>query len=423
MNHYLAARLSACLFGLIICTSCSKKGSNSPTPNNTPKPTITALNVNTGPYNTIVIITGTGFNTTLTADQVFFNGKVAVVTAATATQLTATVPLAAGTGKVTISVNNSAVADGPTFTYIPSYIVSNIAGSGLQDFVDGTGTEASFKNALGIAIDKNGNIYVADRPNAKIRKITPAGVVSTYADNAVGTTGVAVDGAGNVYYTELEDGLIKKISPAGVVTTFAGGGHGISKDGLGTAAFLGDPYDITIDKAGNLYVSDEGDALIRKITPAGLVTTLAGSLSSSYPPSAINGQGAAATFSSPTGIAVGASGNIYVADLRNNMIRKITSGGLVSTLAGSGKAGSDDGLGTAASFNSPTGVAVDQNGNVYVADQDNDMIRKISAEGMVTTIVRKTNSNLRLPADLVLNANGDIYFTNNGVFISKISFQ
>jgi hypothetical protein len=159
-----------------------------------------------------------------------------------------------------------------------------------------------------------------------------------------------------------------------VVTTLAGTGSSGSTNGTGTAASFNNPFGGAVDGSGNVYVADSGNRLIRKITSAGVVTTLAGSGSFG----SANGTGTAASFSYPQGVAVDGSGNVYVGDSNNNLIRKITSAGVVTTLAGTGSSGSTNGTGTAASFNNPFGVAVDGSGNVYVTDLSNHLIRKIA---------------------------------------------
>ncbi|MDP6770717.1 MAG: Ig-like domain-containing protein, partial [Anaerolineales bacterium] len=169
--------------------------------------------------------------------------------------------------------------------------------------------------------------------------------------------------------------LIRKITPEGVVTTLAGSGSHGSTDGTGTAASFSYPQGVAVDFNSNVYVADQSNNLIRKITPAGVVTTLAGSGSEG----STNGTGTAASFDNPVGVAVDGSGNVYVADLSNNLIRKITPAGVVTTLAGdAGNNGSTNGTGTAALFYYPAGLAVDFSGNVYVADQYNHLIRKIA---------------------------------------------
>jgi endonuclease YncB( thermonuclease family) len=283
-------------------------------------------------------------------------------------------------------------------------VVTTLAGTaGVTGSLDGTGAAAQFNNPNGVAVDGSGNVYVADSNNYTIRKITPAGVVTTLAGtagtggSADGTgaaarfnspNGVAVDGTGNVYVLDSSSNTIRKITSAGVVTTLAGSAANPpgSADGTGAAARFSDPFGIAVDGSGNVYVADNFNNTIRKITSGGVVTTLAGSATN--PAGSADGTGAAARFSLPWAAAVDGSGNVYVADVGNNTIRKITSGGVVTTLAGSAAnpQGSADGTGAAAQFNSPYGLAVDGSGNVYVADTFNNTIRKITSSGVVTTL-------------------------------------
>ena len=178
---------------------------------------------------------------------------------------------------------------------------------------------------------------------------------------------MAVDSAGNVYVADAYNDEIRKITPSGVVTTLAGSaGQAGSSDGTGSAARFIDPCGVAVDSAGNVYVADYGNDEIRKITPSGVVTTLAGSAGQT---GSSDGTGSAARFDDPMGVAVDSAGNVYVADYGNDEIRKITPSGVVTTLAGSaGQTGSSDGTGSAARFDYPMGVAVDSAGNVYVAD-------------------------------------------------------
>jgi sugar lactone lactonase YvrE len=193
----------------------------------------------------------------------------------------------------------------------------------------------------------------------------------------------AVDASGNVYVADTGNDTIRKVTPAGVVTTFAGSvGISGSTDGTGTAAQFNQPAALAIDAAGNLYVADTWNNNVRKVTPGGVTTTLAGS---GFTGSA-DGAGTLADFDNPQGIAVDAAGNVYVSDTSNGTIRVITPEGVVSTLAGEpGNSGSADGTGTAAQFDHPLGLAVDASGNVYVADSYNGTVRKITPSGVVTT--------------------------------------
>jgi len=269
----------------------------------------------------------------------------------------------------------------------PSGAVTSLAGS-TYGFADGTGTAAHFSNPFGVAVDTSGNVYVTDSDNNRIRKITPSGVVTTPAGSTTvsgfadgtGTAakfyypiGVAVDTTGNVYVADTNNHRIRKISPSGLVTTLAGSGAAGFADGTGTAAQFNSPFGVAVDASGNVYVGDSDNNRIRKISPSGVVTTVAGSGADGY----IDGTGTAAQFSWPAGVAVDASGNLYVVDNSNHRIRTISPSGVVTTLAGSGTNGFADGSGAAAQFSYPTGVAVDASGNVYVADYANSRIRKI----------------------------------------------
>lgn len=266
--------------------------------------------------------------------------------------------------------------------------VTTFAGSGAKGAANGISTIASFNFPAGVAVDKNGNVYVADPLNNSIRKVTSSGIVSTFAGNGnIGSAngkdtsasfyeplGVTVDTNGNVYVADRFNNLIRKITPTGIVSTLAGNINGGSANGIGTNATFNQPFGVAVDASGNVFVADTYNHLIRKITPTGVVSTLAGSgiIGNS------NGNGVAASFNHPFGIAVDATGNIFVADSYNNLIRKITPIGEVSTIAGSGIKGSTNGIGTSASFNEPFGITVDANENIYVSDRLNHLIRKIS---------------------------------------------
>jgi sugar lactone lactonase YvrE len=286
-------------------------------------------------------------------------------------------------------------------SYSTPYAFTLFAGAGTAGNADGTGTAAGFYEPEGLALDSGGNVYVADKDNDTIRVVTTAGAVTTLAGLAEsfgstdatgsdarfhGPTGVAVGSGGDVYVADSLNNTIRKVTPQGVVTTLAGAtGTAGSIDGSGAAALFRQPLGVAIDSSGNVYVTDFGNNSIRKVTQSGTVSTFAGvegtsTISSSLgePDAAghADGTGASASFYEPTGIAIDGSGNLYVTDAGNNTIRKITSGAVVTTLAGTaGVTGTADGTGPAAKFNSPRGIAVDSNGNLYVADAGNYTVR------------------------------------------------
>ncbi len=276
--------------------------------------------------------------------------------------------------------------------------VTTFAGNGTMSFADGNATDASFSNLMGLAADSAGNIYVADSRNNRIRKISSDGTVTTIAGSGKdGSTdgkgasasfffpvAVAAGANGNVYVADTHNSLIRKIAPDRMVTTLLGRNQPVKKDLSDSLQKLDNPYGIAVDKDGTIYFTDWAKDLVCKISPDGKLSEIAGDGS----PGAEDGVGHSASFYLPEGIAVDEKGTLYVADCYNNMVRKISSNGTVTTLAGkAGKhnTGSKDGKGAAASFNHPCGIAVDKKGNVYVADVGNNKIRKITPDGTVST--------------------------------------
>jgi sugar lactone lactonase YvrE len=257
----------------------------------------------------------------------------------------------------------------------------------------------------GITADNTGNIYVIDVKNYVIRKITTSGVVTTLAGtqgisgntdgNGINASffftnfsSIAADSSNNLYVSDSNNDTIRKITPAGDVTTLAGLAQTPgTTDQTGAAARFNWPTGIATDSTGNVYVADSNNHTVRKITPGGVVSTLAGQAGIS---GNLDGAGTTARFNTPEGLATDNSGNVYVSDTSNHTIRKIDSTGQVSTLAGqAGISGSLNATGTAASFNFPIGITLDNStGNLYVADQSNHIIRKINlATKAVTTAV------------------------------------
>jgi RHS repeat-associated protein len=269
------------------------------------------------------------------------------------------------------------------------------AGTGSPSSTDGTGTTASFDQPLGMVMDAGGNLYVADAGSHEIRKVTPSGTATTLAGggyagftNGIGTSalfnhpvGLVIDVSGNLYVADEANNAIRKITPTGVVTTLAGSGTAGFTNGSGGAATFNLPCGVALDAAGNIYVADYNNNVIRKVTAAGMVTTYAGTGIAN----STDGPVATATFNHPFSLAFDKSGNLFITDRVGSRIRKITPAGIVSTLAGSTN-GYLDGTGAAAEFSGPTSLALDTAENVYVTDEGNQRIRKITSGGIVTTV-------------------------------------
>ena len=275
------------------------------------------------------------------------------------------------------------------FSSLNAQLVLTIAGE-IEEIgsVDGPALEANFNNPHGIAVDSEGNIFIADRFNHKIRKLSPEGIVSTIAgsgllgaNDGVGNAasfnepwGICIGNDGNIYVADTRNNKIRKITPQGVVTTFAGSGNYGTTDAFGTSATFGNPTGIEMDSNGNLFIADHLTHIIRKIDPAGEVTTFAGM---AYTAGALDGIGSNALFYRPYGLTIDNQGNILVADEWNHRIRKINPQGQVTTIAGNGIVGHNDGSGSLASFYYPWDVAVDSLNNIFVADGFNQVIRKL----------------------------------------------
>ncbi|MEY3607422.1 MAG: hypothetical protein RLZZ447_210, partial [Verrucomicrobiota bacterium] len=287
----------------------------------------------------------------------------------------------------------------PAVLRAESYSVTTFAGtSNVAGGADGA--PGTFNSPYGLAVDASRNLVVADTINNTVRRITPGRVVSTLAGtlgqpgyvDATGAAarfnfpvGVAADGAGNVLLADARTFTIRRVTAAGVVATFAGAGlQAGTTDGPAASARFLLPYGVAVDGAGNAYVAEGGTHVIRRISAASVVTTLAGTAGAS---GYADGAGPSARFNVPWGIAVDAAGTVYVADSENHVIRRISPAGVVTTWAGqSGVTGYADGAGVVARFQQPRGLAVDAGGNLFVADHGNHTVRRISAAGVVETI-------------------------------------
>jgi sugar lactone lactonase YvrE len=319
------------------------------------------------------------------------------------------------------------------------YTFRAFAGTPPGGNVDGRGATARFSLPSGMTADSHGNFYVADAGNQTIRKVTSAGVVFTLAGmgqtfgSADGSgasarfnspSDCAIDKAGNIYVADTGNHTIRKISPGGAVTTLAGkAGVAGSADGSAGSATFNQPFGVAVDQSGSVYVADTSNSTIRKISVTGEVVTLAGSAGV---PGSSDGIGTIARFRTPAGIAIDATGTIYIGDTGNNTIRKIDTSGVVSTLAGlAGAAGSQDGFGTAARFNRPYHIVIDANGSIYVADGGNNTIRQVTAAGSVSTIAGNagiagnvdgdsTTARFNLPKGITIDASGTLGVADTG---------
>jgi sugar lactone lactonase YvrE len=275
-----------------------------------------------------------------------------------------------------------------------------LAGSpGLPGSSDGLGSNAQFRNPGGLALDSAGNLVVADTGNHTIRRIAPDGTVTTLAGSpgVPGSTdgvgaqarfnapyGIAVDGSGTVYIADTQNHTIRRMATDGTVSTYAGAaGQPGLVNGANASALFNQPNGLALMPDGTLVVADYGNSCIRTISPAGQVSTLAGLGTTGF----TNGAGTLATFYWPVGVAVDASGAIWVADTHNHAIRKVLPDHTVSTLAGlGGTPGNADGTGTTALFNLPCGIATTPSGNLIVADTYNHILRVVTPAGVVTTL-------------------------------------
>lgn len=319
--------------------------------------------------------------------------------------------------------------------------ISTFAGNGATMYAGdgGMANVAALNHPRGIAVGATGQLYIADVDNFRVRAVTPAGVIFTVAGTGVlgaagdggsalaatfsDINGLTVDSAGNLYVADSGNRRIRKVTPAGTVTTVAGTGiQGFSGDGgLATDATLNRPSSVIVDPSGNIYFSDSSNQRIRRVAPDGTITTIAGNGLEGF-----SGDGSlatGATMSFPLGLARDQVGNLYFTDGNNNRVRRITPSGIISTVAGDGKGrfAGDGGLATLASLNIPSDLAIDFAGNLYIADAGNNRVRRVDLSGIITTVAGTgadgfsgdggvaTSAMLNFPWAVTVDTSGSVY--------------
>lgn len=295
-------------------------------------------------------------------------------------------------------------------------IITAVAGNGTMGYSGdyGAATSAELNDPNGFTMDSIGQIFIADGSNSRIRKVTTNGIIvpiggggSNYGTDGLGDggpatgasfngpTSIAGDSAGNLYICDNGNGLIRKIDTSGIVTVFAGGGSGGGADGLGdggaaTSAILNNPTAVTVDSANNVYISDNGDSLVRVVDTNGNITIVAGDYLTGYGYSGDGGAATSAQLSAPNGLWVDTFGNLYISDSDNCLVRRVDTNGVITTVAGSyahrNTHSGDGGAATSAGLNFPNDVTVDPYGNLYIADFRNNVVREVDANGVISTV-------------------------------------
>jgi uncharacterized repeat protein (TIGR01451 family) len=330
-----------------------------------------------------------------------------------------------------------------------SGVLTRVAGILTRGFSGdgGPATSAQLDNPESLALDGAGNLYIADWGNNRVRRVAANGAITTVAGNGtlgysgdggpatsalLEPTAVAADAAGNLYIADKDDSVVRKVSVNGIISTVAGTGvAGYSGDaGQATSAQFHYPLGIAVDGSGNFYVADTGNNAIRKVAANGIVTTVAGTGVEGY--SGDGGQARNAQLDQPVGLKLDAAGNLYIADTVNARVRKVATSGVITTVAGNGTAdySGDGGAATSASLYSPVDVAADSSGNLYIADYDSNRIRKVTASGIVTTLAGNGNASysgdgglatraqLGQPNGVAVDGSGNLYIvdtTNNAI--------
>jgi uncharacterized protein (TIGR03437 family) len=283
----------------------------------------------------------------------------------------------------------------------PDGTIRTVAGGGSSTADGGPATSASLSRPYGVAVDSAGNLYISENYNGRVRKVSPSGVISTLVSGLSYPGGVAVDASGNVYVADAYNDRVKQIDPGGAVTVVAGGGSIFGDGGPATGASLNKPSDVAVDAAGNVYIADWGNRRLRKVGGLRTITTVAGSGQPAL--SGDGGSALGATLSKPGAVVTDSAGNVYIADSANGRVRKISPQGIITTVAGGGNSVGDGGPATSALLVKPQGLAVDGTGNLYIADYDDRRIRKVDPQGVITTVAGNGSPDLGGDGKLAIN--------------------
>lgn len=392
--------LSALIVVSAIWLSCSDSPSPAPpVTSGNEAPELSGFSPLTGKKGTVIKIQGKHFGTDVSKVSLQINGLKATIQAVTDAEITAVVPDKCGLGKLVLTVNSKEVTSATAFRYLYTATTSYFSGSGIGGYEDGTPQKSKFGTLYNIATDNKGIMFAADLGNCLVRRIDTDGSTSTLAGAAQGgfkdgkgnqalmkfPIGIELAPDGSIFVADHENHAIRKVSPDGTLVTVAGHpDHPGSADGSLVSAQFKRPYGIKLDKAGTLWICDTENGLIRKLSE-GQVSTFAGST-----PGYADGKLREAKFYMPSYLNFDENGNIFIADKHNHCIRKIAADGMVTTFAGTPtKNGYRDGEAGQAMFNQPCNIQIDKLGNLYVNDLWNHCIRLVYPDGYVTTLAGK----------------------------------